>query len=85
MPIRCANSVKKGVVDVVLGRPACTVKREFFHTEFSRSNDTESDQRRDRKLSPVRAVVARAGFAPAFKGYEPLVLSYATTAPRNSE
>src|SRR6267154_4646846 len=25
---------------------------------------------------------ARAGFAPAFRGYEPLVLSYATTAPQ---
>jgi hypothetical protein len=25
-------------------------------------------------------LVARAGFAPAFRGYEPLVLSYATTA-----
>src|SRR5579862_6909496 len=28
-------------------------------------------------------LVARAGFAPAFRGYEPLVLSYATTAPTN--
>ena len=27
-------------------------------------------------------LVARAGFAPAFRGYEPLVLSYATTAPQ---
>ena len=27
-------------------------------------------------------MVARAGFAPAFRGYEPLVLSYATTAPQ---
>ena len=30
----------------------------------------------------MRAMVARAGFAPAFRGYEPLVLSYATTAPQ---
>src|SRR5207244_1981116 len=28
-------------------------------------------------------LVARAGFAPAFTGYEPIVLSYATTAPKN--
>src|SRR3984893_3516456 len=29
----------------------------------------------------IISLVARAGFAPAFRGYEPLVLSYATTAP----
>src|SRR3984885_13354458 len=31
---------------------------------------------------PPETLVARAGFAPAFRGYEPLVLSYATTAPQ---
>ena len=30
------------------------------------------------------SLVARAGFAPAFRGYEPLVLSYATTAPQSA-
>src|SRR5579883_2141974 len=30
----------------------------------------------------AKNLVARAGFAPAFRGYEPLVLSYATTAPQ---
>jgi hypothetical protein len=35
-----------------------------------------------RQLS--RRLVARAGFAPAFGGYEPLVLSYATTAPQTA-
>src|SRR5580693_3877732 len=34
---------------------------------------------------PPETLVARAGFAPAFRGYEPLVLSYATTAPQISK
>ncbi len=36
--------------------------------------------------SNPEGLVARAGFAPAFRGYEPLVLSYATTArPKNMD
>jgi hypothetical protein len=31
VPLRCANDVKEGAVNVVVGRPAWAVKREFFH------------------------------------------------------
>jgi hypothetical protein len=76
VPFRCADSAKESVVNVVLGRPACAVKGECFHTCFSRPNDTRLNQASMTTTDTVETLVARAGFAPASRGYEPLVLSH---------